>query len=119
MRHFGVFAASPRPKVIDVDPAADGSAGQVVGGRLNAMNVSRRLDPLRLVEAAGAAAVVLGAVALPVAWRALDTRLATVLGGMLVILTAGVYALHAVTFDCFRMTGHRARRGFSYTQREE
>ena len=53
------------------------------------------------------------------AWRVLDTRLTAVLGGMLVILTAGIYALHAVTFDSFRMTGHRREDGFSFTQREE
>jgi hypothetical protein len=119
MRHFGVFAVVHRPKVIGDDPAADRSAGAPGGGRLTAMNARRGIDRLRLAEAAGAAALVLGAVALPVAWRVLDTRVATVLAGMLVILTAGVYALHAVTFDCFRMTGHRARRGFSYTRRED
>lgn len=77
------------------------------------------LDPLRLAEAAGEAAVVLGLVTLPVAWRLLDSSLAAVLAGMLIILTAGVYALHAVTFDCFRLTGHRTRGQISYTQRKE
>jgi hypothetical protein len=77
------------------------------------------IDPLRLAEAAAEAAAVLGLTALPVAWRVLDTSLAAVLAGMLAFLTLGVYALHAVTFDCFRMTGHRAEHGFSYTQREE
>lgn len=83
------------------------------------MTEGSRIDPLRLAEAAGEAAAVLGLTALPVAWRMLDTSLAAVLAGMLLLLTAGVYALHAVTFDCFRMTGHRPRQGFSYTQREE
>jgi hypothetical protein len=78
-----------------------------------------RFDPLRLVEAAAAAALVLGLVALPVAWRVLDLRLAAVLGGMLVVLTMGVYALHAVTLDCLRMSGHRERGNFPLTHREE
>ena len=77
------------------------------------------IDGLRLAEAAGAAAAVLAMTTLPVAWRMLDTSLAVVLAGMLVLLTAGIYALHAVTFDCFRITGHRARHTFSYTQRKE
>jgi hypothetical protein len=80
---------------------------------------TRGIDPLRLAEAAGEAALVLGLVTLPVAWRLLDSSLAAVLGGMLIILTAGVYALHAVTFDCFRLTGHRTGARFSYTQRKE
>jgi hypothetical protein len=67
----------------------------------------RGLDLLRLAEAVAEAALVLGAVALPAAWRVLDTSVTAVLVGMLVILTAGVYALHAVTFDCFRMTSTR------------
>ena len=79
----------------------------------------RGLDPLRLAEAAAEAAVVLGLTTLPVAWRLLDSSLAAVLGGMLIVLTAAVYALHAVTFDCFRMTGHRMRDRFPYTQRKE
>lgn len=77
------------------------------------MTEARGIDPLRLAEAAGEAALVLGLVALPVAWRTLDTSLAAVLGGMLLVLTVGIYALHAVTFDCFRMTGHRRRPSFS------
>ena len=83
------------------------------------MTDGRGLDPLRLAEAAAQAALVLGLVTLPAAWRVWEPTLAVVLGGMLVALTAGVYALHAVTFDCFRMTGHRSRAPFSYTQREE
>jgi hypothetical protein len=78
-----------------------------------------RIDPLRLTEAGGEAALVLGLVALPVAWRLLDTRLTTVLAGMLILLTAGIYALHAVTFDCFRMMGHRPKGRFSLTHRED
>ena len=73
----------------------------------------------RLVEAALEAGLVLGLVALPTAWRALDGRLVVVLTLMLVALTAATYALHAVTFDCFRLTGHRRRGSFSYTQRKE
>ena len=78
-----------------------------------------RIDPMRLTEAAGEAAIVLGLVALPVAWRVLDIRLTAVLAGMLVLLTAGIYALHAVTFDSFRMTGHHRKDRFSLTHREE
>ena len=77
------------------------------------------IDPLRLAEAAGEAAAVLGLTALPVAWRVLDPSLAAVLAGMLALLTLAVYALHAVTFDCFRITGHRTGQRFSYTRREE
>jgi hypothetical protein len=78
-----------------------------------------RCDPRRLAEAAAAAALVLGLVALPVAWRVLDLRLAAVLGGMLLALTMGIYALHAVTFDCLRMSGHRERVNFPLTHGEE
>jgi hypothetical protein len=73
----------------------------------------------RLAEATLEAGLVLGAAALPTAWRVLDARLVAVLAGMLLALTAATYALHAVTFDCFLLTGHRARRQFSYTQRKE
>ena len=77
------------------------------------------MDKLRLTEAAAGAALVLGLVVLPAAWRPLDPALAAVLAAMFGILTVGIYALHAVTFDCFRLTGHRDRRQFSYTQRKE
>ena len=73
----------------------------------------------RLAEAALEAGLVLGLVALPTAWRALDGGLVVVLTLMLIALTAATYALHAVTFDCFRLTGHRHRGSFSYTQRKE
>lgn len=76
------------------------------------------IDPLRLAEAGAEAALVLGTVALPSA-RAFDAGLATVLAAMLVLITSAVYALHAVTFDCFRLTGQRAKRIFSYTRSEE
>ena len=73
----------------------------------------------RLAEATLEAGLVLGVAALPTAWRVLDARLMAVLAGMLVALTAATYALHAVTFDCFLLSRHRARRHFSYTQRKE
>ena len=76
---------------------------------------TRGIDTWRLAEAAAEAAAVLGLVALPVAWRLLDTSLAAVLGGMLILLTAAVYALHAVTFDCFRLVS----RPFPFTERKE
>ena len=67
-------------------------------------------DPLRCAEATGQAAVVLGVAVLPAAWRALDGSVAAVLAAMLLIISAGIYALHAVTFDFFRLTGQRDRR---------
>ncbi|MCY1144475.1 hypothetical protein OWR29_41310 [Actinoplanes sp. Pm04-4] len=64
-------------------------------------------DPLRCAEATCQAAVVLGATLLPAAWRALDPGLAAVLATLFVIVSAGIYALHAVTFDSLRLTGRR------------
>jgi hypothetical protein len=83
------------------------------------MTGNRAIDPLRLAESAVEAAAVLGITTLPVAWHALDSSLTAILTVMLALLTAGVYALHAVTFDCFRMTGHRSKRSFSLTQSKE
>jgi hypothetical protein len=113
------LSALAPPKVIAADPTAGGSAGAPPGGRVVAMTEGSPIDPVRLTEAAGEAALVLGLVALPVAWRVLDTSLAAVLAGMLMLLTAAIYALHAVTFDCFRLTGPRPKGGFSLTHREE
>jgi hypothetical protein len=83
------------------------------------MTDGRGLDPLRLAEAAVQATFILGLMAMPAAWRVLDGSLAVILTGMLAGLTFGIYALHAVTFDCLRMTGHRSRGRLSYTQRED
>jgi hypothetical protein len=83
------------------------------------MTDGRGLDPLRLAEATAQAAFALGLMALPAAWRVLDGSLAVILTGMLAGLTLGIYALHAVTFDCLRITGHRSRHRISYTQRED
>ena len=83
------------------------------------MTGNRAIDPLRLAESALEAAAVLGITALPVAWRVLDGSLTAILTVMLALLTAGVYALHAVTFDCFRMTGHRVKRSFVTTQSKD
>jgi hypothetical protein len=77
------------------------------------------LDPRRLTEATAEAAALLALTTLPSAWHALDPSLSAVLLGMLALLAAGVYALHAVTFDCFRMTRHREQRSFSYTQSKD
>lgn len=77
------------------------------------------MDKLRLLEAATEATLLLALVVLPAAWRVFDPSLGAVLTLMVVILTAGTYALHAVTFDCFRLTGHRRRGSFSYTQRKD
>ena len=80
-------------------------------------------DPLRCAEATCQAAVVLGATLVPAAWRALDPGLAAVLATMFVILSGGIYALHAVTFDSFRLTGRRlsspGRRLFSAGPHDE
>ncbi|MCU7727374.1 hypothetical protein ODJ79_26890 [Actinoplanes sp. KI2] len=81
------------------------------------------IDPFRLAEATAGAGLALGSATLPVAWHALSPGLAGVLAAVWVMLTSGVYALHAVTFDCFRLTGqHRfrhRRRNFSFTRSEE
>lgn len=61
----------------------------------------------RLAEAAIEAALILGVFALPTAWQVLDGSLLVIFGVMLLILTAVVYGLHAVTFDALRLTGHR------------
>ncbi|MBM2622644.1 hypothetical protein JIG36_44800 [Actinoplanes sp. LDG1-06] len=76
-------------------------------------------DPLRCAEATCQAAVVLGATLVPAAWPALDGRLAAVLAGMFLVITAAIYALHAVTFDFFRLTGHRDRQIFPAGSRDE
>jgi hypothetical protein len=77
------------------------------------------IDRLRLTESATETALVFGAVILPAADRVIDPGLLTVLGAMAVMLTSGVYALHAVTFDCFRLTGQRAERIFASTKGED
>ena len=97
----------------------DGSGRVVRGGRLSVMSI----DPFRLAEAIVGAGLALGSATLPVAWHTLSPGLAGVLAAVWVMLTSGVYALHAVTFDCFRFTGqHRPRprrRNFSFTRSEE
>ena len=76
-------------------------------------------DPLRGTEATLQAAVVLGTVVVPPAWHALDSSLAAVLAAMLALLASGVYALHAVTFDLFRLTGQRGRQRLTFTRGED
>jgi len=83
------------------------------------MTDGRGLDPLRLAESAAQAVVTLGLVALPAAWHALSGPLGAVLAVMTAALTVGFYSLHMVTFDCLRLTGHRFRRSFLYTHRED
>ena len=94
----------------------DGSGRVVRGGRLCAMTI----DPFRLAEAGLGAGVALGSATFPVAWQTLSPGLAGVLAAVWVMLTSGVYALHAVTFDCFRFTGQRhlrpRRRNFQFTR---
>ena len=77
------------------------------------------IDPFRLVEAGVGAGLALGSATLPAAWHSLDPSLATVLTAVWIMLTSGVYALHAVTFDTFRLTGQHRRRIFSFTRSEE
>jgi hypothetical protein len=67
-------------------------------------------DPLRLVEAAVQAATVLTAVLAPYRSFALAPERVAVSAGVLAALTVVVYALHAVTFDHFRLTGHSRSR---------
>jgi hypothetical protein len=66
-------------------------------------------DPRRCAEATGQAALVLGVAVLPAAWRSLDGAVAAALLAMLVIISAGIYALHAITFDSLRIFS-RTRR---------
>jgi hypothetical protein len=80
------------------------------------MTDGRGLDPLRVAEAATEGALVLGLFALPTACRTLDGTLVAVFAGMLIVLTTVVYALHAVTFDCFRLTGHRPAARFTHRE---
>jgi hypothetical protein len=77
------------------------------------------VDPFRLAEACAGAGIALGLATLPTAWTALSGPIGAVLGGAWLMLTAAVYALHAVTFDLFRLTGQRRRRIFTYTRSEE
>jgi uncharacterized protein YaaW (UPF0174 family) len=77
------------------------------------------IDPLRIAEAGAGAGLALGATALPTAWAALTGPIGAVLFGVWLVLTGAVYALHAVTFDFFRLTGQRRRRIFTYTRSEE
>ena len=77
------------------------------------------IDRLRVAESATEAVLLLGVVTLPAAARVLGPGLLAVLAGMAVMLTSGVYALHAVTFDCFRLTGQRAERIFASTRSED
>ena len=97
----------------------DGSGGTGRSGRLSAMVI----DAFRLAEATAGAGLALGSATLPVAWHTLSPGLATVLAAVWIMLTSGVYALHAVTFDCFRFTGQRhvrpRGRKISFTRSEE
>jgi hypothetical protein len=77
------------------------------------------VDQLRLAESAIQAGLVLGVTTLPTAWSLLDGGLATILAVMWLLLASGVYSLHAVTFDSFRITGQRAERNFASTKGED
>jgi hypothetical protein len=77
------------------------------------------IDPFRLLEAGAGAGLALGSATLPAAWHSLDPALVTVLAAVWIMLTSGAYALHAVTFDYFRLTGQHRRRIFSFTRSED
>jgi hypothetical protein len=80
-------------------------------GESDPMNDSRRaagIDPLRSAEAAAEAILILALVLAPARWRAMDPQLVVIMAGMFLVLTAVGYALHAVTFDYFRLTNRRA-----------
>jgi hypothetical protein len=112
---FAVFEGkSALPKVIG-DSRSGGRCRIVRNAKLYAMTIDR----LRLAESSTEAVLVLGAVALPAAARVIGPGLLAVLAAMALMLTTGVYALHAVTFDCFRLTGQRAERIFVSTRSED
>jgi hypothetical protein len=73
------------------------------------------IEPLRLAEAGTEAALILALVVVPPGLPVLDGQLVVVLAVMSVVLTFAVYALHAVTFDYFRLTGDRGRRAVERT----
>jgi hypothetical protein len=109
---FAVFAVNrksyrrSRPRGRRPEPA---------DGRLIVMTI----DPLRLTESAAEAVLVLAAATLPTAVRVLSPALLGVLAAMAMAVTSGVYALHAVTFDCFRLTGQRAEHISVSTRSED
>jgi hypothetical protein len=76
------------------------------------------VDPLRLAEA-GTEGALLAVLLLPATGRGFGPELIGVLAAMFLILASSAYALHAVTFDCLRITGQRSRRTISYTRSEE
>jgi hypothetical protein len=77
------------------------------------------IDTLRLAEAGAGAGIALGLGTLPTAWTVLSGPIGAILAGVWLVLTGGVYALHAVTFDFLRVTGQRRRRIFTCTRSEE
>jgi len=115
MDAFADFAwGGALPKVL-VNSCSGGRCRTDRNPKLYAMTIDR----LRLCESATETAVVFGAIILPAATRVIDAGVLAVLGAMAVMLTSGVYALHAVTFDCFRLTGQRAERVFVSTKSED
>lgn len=82
-----------------------------VAGRMTGKTagLTGRVNGLRLTEAAAGAALILAVMLAPTEWHALDSALITILGVAFAVLTAAGYALHAVTFDYFRLT-ERPRR---------
>jgi hypothetical protein len=83
--------------------------------KADVMTDSRGLDRIRLAESAASAALVLGLSTLPTAWPMLNGPIAGALVALLIVLTAAIYALHAVTFDCLRLT----RTRISITHRKD
>jgi hypothetical protein len=68
-----------------------------------------RVNGLRLTESAAGAALILAVVLAPTDGYAPDSALVPILSVAFAVLTAAAYALHAVTFDYFRLTDRRRR----------
>jgi peptidoglycan/LPS O-acetylase OafA/YrhL len=74
------------------------------------MRTSTAAAVSRILESAGQAVLILLLLLAGAGRLAADARLATVATAILLVLTATAYAFHALTFDAFRLTGHRHRR---------
>jgi predicted exporter len=92
-------------------PATRKPDGMTVADRMTgkATGLNGRVNGLRLIEAAAEAALILALVLAPTGWRAMDSALAPIVTVAFAVLAAGGYALHAVTFDYFRLTDRRSR----------
>jgi hypothetical protein len=93
------------------DPAARKPDGMTVAGRMTGKTtgLNGRVNGLRLTEAAAEAALILAVVLAPAEWHAPDSAMVSILSVAFAVLTAVAYALHAVTFDYFRLTDRPSR----------